>query len=147
MKYINLMIKRFIRGVIRRMPILLSYSFLLLSSIVCLTILLPRCFNRVPVLSYYICEHKLPLVYELSGKVEIVDKDGNLVNKNVEVFVGGYSTKLTSTEFSLKFSAPITKRIFVVIRYEKNGKIIESTQSLKIDKDCYSIWKEFIINA
>lgn len=147
MKYLILKTKRLLRDIFKRIPIVLSYSFLVLSGIVCLTILLPRCFNRVPVLSYFICEHELPLTYELCGEVKIIDKDGKLVNKNVEVFVGGYSTFLTSTEFKLKFSAPITERIFVVIRYEKNGKVIESTQSLKIDKECYSIWKEFIINV
>ena len=111
MKYLILMIKRLIRGIFKRIPIFLSYFLLIFSGIVCLTILLPCCFNRVPVLSYFICEHELPLAYELSGEVKIVDNDGNLVNKNVEVFVGGYSTLLTSTEFNLRFSAPSTKTI------------------------------------
>ena len=147
MKYIKLIVTRYVHCFFRKLPIVLSYFFLVFSSITCLTILMPRLFYRAPILSYCVSELNLPFTYELSGEVKILDKDGKLVNKNVEVFVGGYSTSLETTKLRLKFSSPLTKIIFVVIRYEVNGKTYEKTQSLMIDKDCYSVREDFIIHV
>lgn len=147
MKYLWLMIVRFIRRVFNKLPFALSYFFLVFSVIACLIILVPSCFDRVPVLSYYISEHELPMMYELHGEVKVLDEKDNLVNKNIEVFVGGYSTSLTSTEFSLKFSAPAMNEVFVVIRYEVDGDIREFTKCLVIKDGNHVIEEEFIIHA
>lgn len=147
LKYVWRLIVRFVRRVFNRLPIILSYFFLAFSVVACLMILVPNCFDSVPVLSYYISEHELPITYELCGEVKVLDEDGNIVNKNVEVFVGGYSTSLTSTEFNLKFSSPAASEVFVVIRYELDGDIREFTKCLVIKDGNHVINEEFIIHA
>lgn len=147
MKYAWLMVVRFMHRVFNKLPVILSYFFLLFSVMACLIIIVPSCFDRAPVLSYYISEHELPIAYELYGEVKVLDETGNIVNKNVEVFVGGYSTSLTSTEFSLKFSAPTMNEVFVVIRYEVDGDIRELTKRLIVKDGNHVIREEFIVCA
>ena len=118
LKYLWLKLVGFMRRFFHKLPFILSYFFLVFSVIVCLVILFPKCFDRVPVLSYCISKHELPITYELYGEVIVVDAKGNIVNKNVEVFIGGYNTALSSTEFDLKFSSPKVDELYVVIRYE-----------------------------
>jgi hypothetical protein len=101
----------------------------------------------VPVLSYYISEHELPITYELNGKVKVLDENGEVINKNVEVFVGGYSTHLATTEFNLKFSSPMVNEVFVVIRYEVDGEICEFTKCIVIEDGNHLFNEEFIIHA
>ena len=147
MKYLWLMIVRFKRKIFNKLPSILSYFFLVISLMICLIILVPSCFDRVPVLSYYISNHELPVVYELHGEVKVLDEKGNIVNKNVEVFVGGYSTLLTSTEFNLKFSAPTVNEVFVVIRYAVGRDIREVTRCFVVKDGNHVIKEEFIIHA
>jgi len=100
----------------------------------------------MPVLSYYISEHKLPMTYELYGEVSVLNKNGDIINKNVEVFVGGYRTYLgISTEFNLKFASPETSEVFVVIRYEVDEEIYELTRCLVIEGGSHVITEEFTI--
>lgn len=145
LKGLWLVIAGFKHRVFNKLPIILSYFFLIFSVITCLLILVPNCFGRVPVLSYYISEHELPLTYELCGEVKVLDVNGDIVNKNIEVFIGGYSTAVTSTEFNLKFSSPMANELFVVIRYEAYGDICEFTKRLVIKDRNYVIKEEFII--
>lgn len=147
MKYVWLRVVRFMRRVFNKLPTILSYFFLVFSVVACLIILAPNCFDRVPVLSYYISEHELPIAYELCGEVKVLDEHGDVVNKNVEVFVGGYSAFLTTTEFKLNFSSPIAKEVFVVIRYEVDGDIREFTKCLVVKDGNHVIKEEFIIHA
>ena len=147
LKYVWLVFIRFIRRVFNKLPTILSYAFLAFSVITCVIILVPNCFDRVPVLSYYISEHELPIAYELCGNVTVFDANNNIVNKNVEVFVGGYSTALTSSEFSLKFSSPNVDEFFVVIRYEVDGSIREYMECLTIEDRSHVINEEFYIHA
>lgn len=146
LKLIRLKLGRFMRRFLHRLPIILSYIFLTFSVLTSLMILLPSCFDKVPVLSYYISELELPITYELCGEVKIIDKNGNTVNKNVEVIVGGYRTPiLMSTEFNLKFTSPMTDEVFVVIRYENDGEIHEFTKCLIIEDSNHILEGEFII--
>ena len=147
MKYLWLIMVRFMHRIFSKLPSILSYFFLAFSVMVCFIILVPSCFDRVPVLSYYIEEHELPLTYKLQGEIKVLDETGNIVNKNVEIFVGGYSTTLTSTEFNLTFSAPATDKVFVVIRYEVDGNIRELTKCLVIKDGNLVIEEEFIIHV
>ena len=96
---------------------------------------------------YYISEHELPITYELNGKVKVLGEDGEVINKNVEVFVGGYSTHLAAMEFNLNFSSPMVNEVFVVIRYEVDGKICEFTKCIEIKEGKHSLNEEFIIYA
>lgn len=146
LKLIWLKLGRFMQKILHRLPIILSYIFLTFSVLVSLMILLPSCFDKTPVLSYYISEFELPITYELCGEVKIIDKNGNIVNKNVEVIVGGYRTSiLMSTEFNLKFISPMTNEVFVVIRYENDGAIHEFTKCLIIEDGNHILEREFII--
>lgn len=146
-KYCWLKILRVARIFLHKLPTFFSYFFLVFSVIACLIFLIPECFDRVPVLSYYIREQELPITYTLNGKVKVLDADGKTINKNIEVFVGGYSVYLKSEDFSLMFSSPITDEVYVIIRYEINGDVRFITENLKIEDNSYSITKEFIIYA
>lgn len=147
LKYIWLMLVGFIRKVTNKLPIILSYFFLVFSVTTCLIILIPNCFDRVPTLSYLISKHELPITYELRGEVKVLDESGEIVNKNVEVFVGGYHTALTTTEFNLKFSSPLEDELFVVIRYEIDGLMRVFTKCLMIEDGSHLINEVFIIYA
>lgn len=147
LKYAWLMIVRFMHKVFDKLPIMLSYFFLTFSFVACLIILVPNCFDRLPVLSYIISEHELPITYELYGEVKVLDENGNIVNKNVEVFIGGYSTSLTGTELSLKFSSSAANEVFVVIRYEVDEGMREFTKCIVIKEENHVITEEFIIYA
>ena len=132
LKYIWLMLIGFVRRVLNKLPIILSYFFLTFSVVTCLIILIPNWFDRVPILSYYISEYRLPITYELHGEVKVLDENDSIVNKNVEVFIGGYSISLAETEFVLKFSSLVTNEVFVVIRYEVDGYIRTFTKCMQI---------------
>lgn len=148
LKLIWLKLGRFIRRLLRRLPIIFSYTFLIFSVLTCFMILLPSCFGKIPVLSYYISEFELPVTYELCGEVKIIDQNGNIVNKNVEVIVGGYKTSiLMSREFNLKFTSPMTNEIFVVIRYENDGEIHEVAKGIIIEDNSRIFQEEFIIHV
>lgn len=147
LKYAWLMTVRFMRKVFNKLPIMLSYFFLTFSFVVCLIILVHNCFDELPVLSYIISEHELPITYELYGKVKVLDENGNIVNKNVKVFIGGYSTSLTGTEFFLEFSSSAANETFVVIIYEVDEDIREFTKNIAIKEGNHVITEEFIIYA
>ncbi|OUP70720.1 hypothetical protein B5F10_02075 [Anaerotruncus colihominis] len=147
LKYLWLIVVRSIRNLLHKLPTIISYFFLAFSVISCLIILFPSCFNKVPVLSYYISKQEFPTTYTLNGGIRVLDEDGNIINKNIEVFVGGYSTFLESEHFNLTFSAPTTDEVYVVIRYEANGNMHEFTKCLEIENNNHSITKEFIIYA
>ena len=147
-KYGWLNLGRFKRKIFNRLPIILSYTFLAFSAVTSLILLAPNCFNKVPVLSYYISEYELPVAYELYGEVSVFDENGDIINKNVEVFVGGYRTSLgTSTEIKLKFVSPEVSEVFVVIRYEADEEIYEFTRCLIIKDGDHAIKERFTIYA
>jgi hypothetical protein len=141
--------RRFFRRVFKGIGSRLSIAFLLFSAAISLMILAPNCFDRVPVYSYFIRELKLPITYEINGKVKIVDVDGNIVNTDVEIIVGGYSTSVDSNgEYVLIFSAPVTAEIFVVIRYiDIDGNTIAKIESVLIKSGVHKIKREFVYNV
>jgi hypothetical protein len=85
------------------------------------------------------------MVYELHGKVQVINEAGEIVNRNVEVFVGGYKSKVVSSNFELVFSAPMMKEMYVIIRYEVNGKIEECVKYIEINDKERVISEEFNI--
>lgn len=148
MKCVWIKVKRLGKKILNKFIIVLSYIFLLLSVVTSLVLLIPNCFGRVPILLYYISEARLPLVYELSGKVIILDENDEVINENIEVFIGGYKgVYLTSTEFNLKFSSPMTNEIFVVIRYKIDGVTKSFIDSVTYDYGSYSTKEEFVIHV
>lgn len=145
MKHVCLKAWRLMCRGLNNIPIMASYLFLVFSVIICLMILNSSCCGRVPVLSYCISEHELPVVYELHGNIKVINEVGEMINNNVEVFVGGYHASLTSTEVNLKFSAPTHNELYVVTRYEVNGELRVYTEGLVINERKRVINKEFII--
>lgn len=145
-KYLWLKVGRLRKKIFSRIAFIFSYFFLSFSALACMIILASNCFDRVPILSYFVREYKLPLTYELCGEVKVLDENGNLVNENVEIYVGGYKTAiLTSTEFHLTFIAPMLDEVYVVVRYEVDGEILEFVKCLIIKEENHIIREEFII--
>lgn len=123
-----LMTSRFVRKIASKLPLAASYFFLAFSVVVCVVLLVPEWFDRVPVLSYYISEHELPMSYELRSEVIIYDQEGKTIDTNAEIFVGGYHAQAeTGTSFALTFSSPAVDRIYVIVQYEIDGQIFEHT--------------------
>lgn len=88
------------------------------------------------------------MTYELCGEVNILDENNDIINKDVEVFVGGYKTSLgISTEFSLEFVSPEISEVFVVIRYKADGEVREFTRCLVIEDTNHVIKEDFTIYA
>ncbi len=148
-KLLQLKIRRFYRSTFQRKGFWLSFFLLVFSFVVLIMILFPVIYDRVPLYSYFVREWKLPVAYELDGQVEIVDAAGNVVNTNVEVFIGGYSTSVDSNgQFKLVFSAPLTTELFIVIRYTTpSGQNIVKTELLVIKEGVHKIEQEFKYNA
>lgn len=144
-KFIQLKVRRFFRSAFRGIGFKLSIVFLLISATVSLMVILPNCFDRVPVYSYFIRKFELPITYELTGKIEIFDADENLISTDVEVIVGGYSTWTTpSREYSLNFSSPMTDEIYAIIRYKSSsGKMEVITESITVSDGIHKLEKEF----
>ncbi|MGE5389794.1 MAG: hypothetical protein ACM3PE_01900 [Deltaproteobacteria bacterium] len=144
-KLFQLNLRRFFRNTFFGKGFWLSFGLLIFSFFVLLMILFPICYDRIPVYSYFVEEWKLPISYNFSGKVEIVDANDKFVNKDVEIFVGGYSTTANSIgEFHLVFSAPTATEIFAVIKYTNlAGQTITKTESLVIKGGIHDIEKDF----
>lgn len=147
LKYLWLYMARLFRSLRDNIRVFFSYAFLVFGILTCLFILIPQCFGRVPALSYYISEHKLPMTYELIGEVKVLDGNGDAVNAKVTVFVGGYSASLTTADFSLTFTSPVTDEIPVTIRYEVENRVCESTQFVRASQEEYTLHEVFVVYA
>ena len=149
LKLILLKIRRLFRGAFKGIGFKMSIVFLLFSVAVSLMIIAPNLFDRVPVYSYFIRELKLPISYELSGKIEIIDADGNLLSTDAEIIIGGYSSRTSlNGEYRLNFSSPATSEVFVTIRYaDQNGNLTITTESVSATNGIHNIRKEFTLYA
>lgn len=146
MKRLLLLITRFIHNFSQKLPVIASYLCPTISVVLFLIILFPRCFfNKLPVLSYYIKEKKLPVTYSLTGSVKVLNKNGEVVGNNIEIFVGGYSVFLKSEQFDLTFSSPIVNKVYVVITYEVDQELHRYTEILEFNNSVNVITKDFII--
>ena len=109
-------------------------------------ILLPECFEKVPSLSYILSKHELPITYELQGKVNVYDEQNNRIEKDVEVFIGGYKTTVSApSDFTLTFSSPVTRQIYVVIRYTDEYRTHEKLSCLVVEDGVHTVTGEFNI--
>lgn len=147
LKYIWLIIVAFVRKTLRNFPIMVSYFLLLISAVICISILFTDYFDRVPLLSYFISQSELPQKYILEGEVKVYDRNGDIVNSNIDVFVGGYSAYQASDTFTITFASPPTNELYVVIRYQIDKSIHESTFCLNTKDENHIIRKEFVIYA
>ena len=126
-----------------------SIALLLFSMCCSLVVLVPTVLHRVPVFSYFIDEMRLPVSYTLEGKISICDAEKNIVCKDVEVIIGGYSTfSDVDGYFSLKFASPNSTDIPVVIKYTKPNTNQEThLEFITFNRGDYILQKEFVINA
>ena len=146
-KIVCLMITRGWRKFVKAIPNVFSYFFLVVSILICVILLVPQCFDRVPVISYLLSEHEFPMSYELHGEVRIYD-DGELVDSNVWVYVGGYQIKTSTSEpFTLSFVSPASQSFSVVIRYVIDGKTFDYTQIVYHKSGTHIVEGEFVIHA
>lgn len=146
-KYVRLMITRGWRKLAKAIPSVLSYLFLVVSIFICFILLVPQCFDRVPVVSYLLSEHEFPMSYELYGEVRIYE-NGELVDSNVSIYVGGYQIKTsTSKPFTLSFVSPVSQSFSVVIQYVIDGKTFDYTQIVYPKSGTHTVEREFIIHA
>lgn len=112
------------RSLLKRTPFALSIVLLLFPVVVSLFLLLPSLFLRSPNLSYLLEKLSLPLTYEYNGKIVLLDPDGNIVDQNVLVSIGGYSIEVnTNEEFNLKFSSEFTDYVYVSVEYFKMNNV------------------------
>mgnify|MGYP003314829985 CR=1 FL=1 len=146
-KLVGLKITRGGRKLLKAIPSILSYFFLVVSMLICIILLVPQCVDRVPVVSYFLSEHEFPMSYELHGEVNIYE-DGELVDGNVWVYVGGYQINTSTSEpFTLSFVSPASKSFSVVIRYVIDGKTFDYTQIVYPKSGTHIVEREFVIHA
>lgn len=148
MKYACLMVRRFFYKALKVLAHNLSYFFLIFCVVVSFMILVPTSLNRAPVFSYFIRKMELPLTYNMHGEVHVVDGEGNVINNNVIIYVGGYNADVGNSEkYQLTFSSPESNVFFVNIIYvNENGDIREFTQDVEFPENSYSIEENFIIH-
>lgn len=147
LKLIALAITNFIRKCIKLLPNFLSYCILAGSIFSCLIILAPELFDRVPVVSYFISKHELPMAYELQGEVLII-KDDAVIESDIRIYIGGYYAKASTAEpFRLSFVSPSSKRFCVVIQYVIDGRTHEHVQIINCPNGTNVIERKFIIRV
>ena len=79
--------------------------------------------RRAPILSFFIKELELPIVYNLSGTIEIKDENQNLMSiSDIYIAIGGYQECIENgEEYNIRFSATESENIPVVIKYSIRG--------------------------
>lgn len=99
----------------------ISYIIMLLCVLMFILALGSNIAHRFPVLSYFAQELKLPYLFEMSGKVHIVNCEEKM-NIPIKVNVGGYSIETQSeVQYNMKFTSEDRTDIPIVISYVHNG--------------------------
>jgi hypothetical protein len=145
MKLFQLKTKRLLKNSFKGIGFNLSIIFLLFSVAVSLMLIIPNCFDRLPVYSYFVKKMELPITYEVTGKIEFYDVDGNNLDLRAMIFVGGYSCNLeTDGSYKLTFSCPSTSDAYLVIRYnDQTGKEQLKTECLKLSQQTHLLEEDF----
>lgn len=95
----------------------ISYVVMIMSVAMFILALGSNIAHRLPILSFFAKEMKLPYIFEVSGKVCILNKEEE-ISIPVNVYIGGYSAHVKSGEqYEIKFTAIDRKDIPVVIRF------------------------------
>lgn len=144
-----LMLKRVLRALFSRILFILPCIFVLFSVFVSFWLLLPGLFDRAPNFLYFTHKLELPLTYEMSGSVRVLDCEGNVINDSVTISVGGYSDRMgTNTDYELFFSSSKQDYCFVTITY-KDSKGVEHVYTEKVSfPDGSNVFREdYIIDC
>jgi hypothetical protein len=88
---------------------------------------------------------ELPITYEVSGKIEFCDNNGNILNLDATIFAGGYyGTIEPDGNYHLIFSSPKTEDVYLIIRYDdQSGNEQLKTEHLHMDEDIHSLKEDF----
>lgn len=105
----------------------ISYSIMFMCVMLFILALGSDVAHRLPILSYFAKEMKMPYLFEVYGEVHIFDKEEEIFIP-VKVSIGGYSIDTKSGEpYEMRFSAVEKDDIPIVIRFvqeeEKYTKI------------------------
>lgn len=101
------------------------YLFFIISCTLSILILFSSFLLKVPVFENYAKVFKVLTKYEQGESVKIYDDSLQSINKNVEVFVDGYHTKISDdiTGCILMLSSQFTDEFYVVIKYSVGNEI------------------------
>lgn len=124
----------------------ISIILLLFSVTFSFLLIFPICFHRVPIYSYFISELKLPYSYSLEGDVQLFDINGNVVNQNIDVYIGGYKTTAAADgTFFLKFSASNANEVPIVFSYAtSNGNHVTQVEYITLANGVYVLQKGYV---
>lgn len=123
---------------------------LLLSSVTfSLMLIFPICFNCVPIYSYFISELRLPYSYSLDGEVQLLDINGNIVNQDIDIYIGGYKTTAAADgTFFLRFSASNVNEVPIVFSYaNSNDNHMTQVEYITLVDGVYVLKKEYVFNV
>lgn len=129
LKYINYQFCKRISGLLGKGLLVISLLFFLVAFFTNVT-------RRAPILSFFVTELELPIVYNLSGIIEIKDTNQNLMNiSDIYIIIGGYRDCIENgEEYSINFSATENENIPVVIKYNIGGNEREKIVYITYDK-------------
>lgn len=148
LKLLCLKKKRALHTLLSRIRFLLPCIFVIFSFLVSFWLLLPGLFDRAPIFPYFTKKLELPLTYEMSGSVIVLDCEGNVMNDSVTISVGGYSERMgTNTDYDLFFSSPKQDFFFVTITY-KDSKGVEHiyTERVSYPDETYVFREDYVID-
>ncbi len=119
----------------------ISYVIMVLCVILFILALCANVAHRLPVLSFFAKEMRLPYLLDACGKVYIYDKDQEIAIP-VKILIGGYSVETISGEqYEVRFSATDREQIPIIICFvygEEEYTMIEySDYSDKYKVTCY----------
>ena len=124
----------------RFIHLFLSKVILFISVIMLVLSLSCNITHRMPVLSYFLHELKLPYVLMVDGEVFIM-KEGEEQIIPVSISIGGYrADSYSGKEFNLRFTAIEKNRIPVVISYTYQGKVNYKVEYIDYEDNFNRTW-------
>lgn len=112
----------------------LGKGFLAISMIFFACAIFSNISHKIPVLEYFVRELQLPVVYNISGKIEVCGKEDVHIS-DIEIAIGGYKKIVGNNEnFDMNFCAANDKDIPVVVSYVYNNKRCERVEYISFDK-------------
>ena len=129
LKYLGVQLWKTIKVFLGKGLLIISLLFFLIAFFTNVT-------RRAPILSFFIKELELPIVYNLSGTIEIKDENQNLMSiSDIYIAIGGYQECIENgEEYSIRFSATESENIPVVIKYSIRGNRREKLVYVTYDK-------------
>ena len=120
----------------------ISYTIMVMCVLLFILALFSNVAHRMPILSYFATEMRLPFLLELNGEVSISCENEEVIVP-VEVNIGGYSIHTKSGElFDVRFSSENRDNIPVVIKFIYNNEEYVKLEYISYNNE-YSIMCEY----